>query len=134
LNATDNSGNTGTDTVNVTVVDTTPPELTVSLSPDSLWPPNHKYVQVEATVTAEDAGDPAPTITLVSVTSNEPDNGQGDGNTVNDIIIIDCYNFEFRAERSGRGVGRVYTITYQATDSAGNSVQASATVIVNHNQ
>jgi len=134
LNATDNSGNTGTDTVNVTVVDTTPPELTVSLSPDSLWPPNHKYVQVEATVTAEDAGDPAPTITLVSVTSNEPDNGQGDGNTVNDIVIIDCYNFEFRAERSGGGVGRVYTITYQATDAAGNSIQASATVTVNHNQ
>ncbi len=134
LNATDNSGNTGTDTVNVTVVDTTPPELTVSLSPDSLWPPNHKYVQVEATVTAEDAGDPAPTITLVSVTSNEPDNGQGDGNTVNDIIIIDDYNFEFRAERSGTGMGRVYTITYQATDASGNSIQASATVIVNHNQ
>lgn len=134
LNATDDSGNTGTDTVTVTVVDTTPPEVTVSVSPDSLWPPNHKYVQVEATVTAQDAGDPSPTITFILVTSSEPDNGKGDGNTVIDIVIIDDYTFEFRAERSGNGEGRVYTITYQATDASGNSAQASATVIVNHNQ
>jgi hypothetical protein len=134
LNATDDAGNTGTDTVTVTVVDTTPPEITVSVTPDSLWPPNHKYVVVEATVTAQDVGDPSPTITFVSVTSNEPDNGNGDGNTINDIVIIDNYTFKFIAERSGNGVGRVYTITYQATDAAGNSAQASATVTVNHNQ
>ena len=134
LNATDDSGNTGTDTVSVTVVDTTPPEITVSVTPDSLWPPNHKYVQVETTVTAQDAGDPSPTITFVSITSNEPDNGKGDGNTVIDMTILGDYTFEFRAERSGNGVGRVYTITYQATDAAGNSAQASATVTVNHNQ
>jgi len=133
LNATDEAGNTGSDNVTVTVVDTTPPEITVSVTPDSLWPPNHKYAQVEATVAAQDAGDPSPTIKFVSVTSNEPDNGKGDGNTVIDIAILDNYTFEFRAERSGNGVGRVYTITYQATDASGNSAQASATVTVNHN-
>jgi hypothetical protein len=133
LDATDDSGNTGTDTITVIVVDTTPPEITVSVTPDSLWPPNHKYVKVEATVTAQDAVDPSPTITLVSLTSNEPDNGKGDGNTVNDIVITDDYTFEFRAERSGNGVGRVYTITYQATDASGNSAQASTTVTVKHN-
>ena len=134
LNATDDSGNTGTDTVTVTVEDTTPPEITVSVTPDDLWPPNHKYVTVEATVTAQDAGDPSPTITFVSITSNEPDNGKGDGNTVNDIVILDDYTFEFRAERSGNNVGRVYTITYEVTDASGNSAQAYATVTVKHNQ
>jgi hypothetical protein len=134
LNATDDSGNTGTDTVTVTVVDTTPPEITVTVTPDSLWPPNHKYVQVETTVTVQDAGDPSPTVTFVSITSNELDNGKGDGNTVNDIVILDDYTFEFRAERSGNGEGRVYTITYQATDASGNTAQAFATVIVKHNQ
>jgi len=133
LNATDDSGNTGTDTVIVTVMDTAPPEIMVSVTPDSLWPPNHKYVQVKANVTAQDAGDPSPTITFVSITSNEPDNGKGDGNTVIDIAIVDDYVFEFRAERSGNGVGRFYTITYQATDAFGNSAQASATVTVKHN-
>jgi len=134
LNATDDSGHTGTDTVTVTVVDTTPPEITVSLTPDDLWPPNHKYVQVKATVTVQDAGDPSPTITFVSITSNEPDNGNGDGNTINDIVILDDYTFEFRAERSGNNVGRVYTITYEATDASGNTAQAVATVTVKHNQ
>jgi PKD repeat protein len=133
LNATDGAGNTGSDNVTVTVVDTAPPELMVSIAPDSLWPPNHKYVQVEATVTAQDVGDPSPTITFVSITSNEPDNGNGDGNTVNDITILSDYTFELRAERAGNGVGRVYTITYQATDASGNTAQASATVTVNHN-
>ena len=133
LNATDEAGNTGSDNVTVTVVDTTPPEITVSVAPDSLWPPNHKYVQVEATVTVQDVCDPSPTIAFVSITSNEPDNGIGDGNTVNDIVIVNDYTFEFRAERSGNGVGRVYTITYQATDASGNSAQASATITVAHN-
>jgi hypothetical protein len=133
LNATDEAGNTGSDNVTVTVVDTTPPEIMVSVTPDSLWPPNHKYAQVEANVTAQDICDPSPTITFVSITSNEPDNGIGDGNTVNDITILSNYTFEFRAERSGNGVGRVYTITYQATDASGNSAQASATITVDHN-
>jgi hypothetical protein len=134
LNATDDAGNTGSDNVTVTVVDTTPPEITVSVTPDSLWPPNHKCVIVEANVTVQDAVDPSPTVTFISVTSNEPDNGKGDGNTVNDIVIIDDYTFKFVAERSGMGDGRVYTITYQATDASGNSAQATATVTVDHNQ
>jgi hypothetical protein len=134
LNATDDAGNTGTDNVTVTVTDTTPPEITVTVTPDSLWPPNHKYVTVEATVTAQDAADPSPTITFVSITSNEPDNGKGDGNTVNDIVILGDFTFEFRAERSGTGEGRIYTITYQATDAHGNSAQAYATITVDHNQ
>ncbi len=33
-----------------------------------LWPPNHKYVNVEATVVANDDSDPGPTLTLLSVT------------------------------------------------------------------
>lgn len=38
-----------------------------------------------------------------------------------------------RAERSGNGLGRVYTVTYEAVDHAGNKTQASATVSVPHN-
>ena len=70
------------------------------------------------------------TLTLVSVTSNEPDNGMDDGNTVDDIVIVDDFTFDLRAERSGVGTGRVYTITYHATDACGNTTVASATVTV----
>jgi hypothetical protein len=135
LSATDDSGNTGSDTVVVTVVDTTPPEITISVTPEDLWPPNHKYVEVIITVTVYDVCDPSPTITFVSMTSNEPDNakGIGDGNTIDDMVIVDDFTFELRAERAGNGSGRIYTITYQATDASGNSAQASATVTVRHN-
>ena len=41
---------------------------------------------------------------------------------------------KLRAERAGGGSGRIYTITYQATDDCGNSVTADATVTVPHNK
>jgi hypothetical protein len=134
LGATDDSGNTGTDSVTIEAVDTTPPEINVSADPDMIWPPNHKYVDVETVVTVHDAVDPSPTLTLVSVTSNEPDNGKGDGNTTNDIEILGDTSFKLRAERSGRGQGRTYTITYRATDASGNSAEASVTITVPHNK
>jgi predicted extracellular nuclease len=112
--------------------DVTPPTLEVSVSPDMLWPANHKYVEVTATVVATDNFDPSPTITLVSVTSNEPDDGLGDGDAPNDIVILNDYTFQLRAERAGTGAGRVYTITYLATDACGNWTEASATVTVPH--
>ncbi|UCF45131.1 MAG: hypothetical protein JSW44_00365, partial [Candidatus Bathyarchaeota archaeon] len=134
LSATDDSGNTGTDTVTIEAVDTTPPEIDISADPDLMWPPNHKHVDVETVVTVYDAVDPSPTWTLVSATSNEPDNGKGDGNTINDIEILGDTMFRLRAERSGRGQGRTYTITYSATDASGNSAEASVTITVPHNK
>ena len=89
----------------VGVCETTPPELDVSVSPSTLWPPNHKYRNVTATVDVSDGVDPDPSLELVSVTSNEPDNGADDGNTVNDIVIVDDFHFKLRAERSGIGTG-----------------------------
>lgn len=134
LNATDDSGNTGTDNVTIEAVDTTPPEVNVSVDPDIMWPPNHKYVEVETVVTVYDAVDPSPRLSLVSVTSNEADNGKGDGNTTNDIVILGDTMFKLRAERSGTGEGRTYTMTYRATDASGNSAEASVTITVPHNK
>lgn len=109
----------------------TPPTLSVSVSPDSLWPSNHKYRTVEASFVTSNDG---VTVSLLSVTSNEPDNGLGDGDTPNDIVIVDNDTIQLRAERSGNGTGRIYTITYQATNSCGASVTATATVTVPHNK
>jgi hypothetical protein len=134
LSATDDSGNTGTDTVTIEAVDTTPPEISIAVDPDIMWPPNHKYADVETVVTVHDAVDPSPSLVLVSVTSNEADNGKGDGNTVNDIVIVGDTMFKLRAERSGTGQGRAYTITYRATDASGNSAEASVTITVPHNK
>jgi uncharacterized protein len=108
------------------------PTLDVSVTPDSLFPPNHKYMDVEATIAAADDFDPAPTVSLVSVTSSEPDDapGGGDGNTTNDIVIVDDDTFRLRAERHEAGSDRIYTVTYRVTDACGNSSTESATVTV----
>ncbi len=118
--------------------DITPPTISVSLTPAVLRTPNHKLVAVTADVRVSDDTDPRPRIVLVSITSNEPDNGLGDGDTPDDIqgaiFGTDDRDFLLRAERSGKGVGRRYTITYRATDAAGNSTETTATVEVPHDQ
>lgn|GEM_PF-3495826 len=109
------------------------PALTVSVTPSMLWPPNHKMATINATVTATgDCGNLS--VTLESVTSNEPDNGVDDGNTINDIqdamVGTPDYQFKVRRERSGSGTGRIYTATYKVVDGAGFSVTESATITV----
>ena len=132
LTVADGKGGTSTDTVNISIVDTTAPELNVSVTPNLLWPPNHKYVKVIPTVSMSDACVSNVKVELISATSNEPDNGLGDGDTANDIVVNTDGTISLRAERSGKGTGRVYTITYKATDLAGNVAVASATLVVPH--
>jgi len=107
------------------------PTLEITLSHDTLWPANHKYVDVTATVTSTDYYIPGPVVTLFSVTSSEVDDDGGDGSTENDIVIIDDFTFQLRAERSGTNKdGRVYTVTYKAVDVCGNVTEGTATVVV----
>ncbi len=122
------------DPVIVGICEAIPPQLDIQLSQTVLWPPNHKYVVVDALLTASDNADPDPEILLISVISNEPDNGLGDGDRPNDIVILSDTQFKLRAERSGAGTGRIYTITYQVTDDCGNSQIVEAYVTVPHNR
>jgi cysteine-rich repeat protein len=123
----------------VTVVDDTPPTVSVALDPDSLWPPNHRMVDITAMPNAADSCGAA-TVVLESITSSEPDNdtGIGDGDTVDDIQGAELgtadVEFRLRAERAGSGPGRTYTVTYTATDESGNQASAMATVVVAHDQ
>jgi len=115
--------------ITATAVCTDAPEVSVTATPSVLWAPNHQYVTVNSTVIVSNACS-AVTITLVSIESNEPDNGLGDADTDNDIVIIDDFTADLRSERSGRGTGRIYTLTYRATDAYGNTSTAEANVIV----
>jgi hypothetical protein len=139
LTVTDPGGLSSSAATQVTIQDTTPPVLSVSLSPNSLEPPNHKLIPIAATVSASDACSANVAVSLVSIVSNEPDNGTGDGDQPNDIQAIgggpvpfgtDVRSFLLRAERAGGGNGRIYTVTYSATDAAGNSTSSSAYVVV----
>lgn len=130
----DDSGNTGSATQLVTIVDTTAPTFTLALSTDMLWPPNHRMVRVTADIVVTDTCDPNPQVRLVAITSNEADEGLGDGDMPNDVqgaaFGTDDREFLLRAERSGLGTGRVYTVTYRVEDGSGNSTVRQATVKV----
>jgi hypothetical protein len=138
LAVTDLCGETGTCDAAVEVIDVTPPEITVSLNRYTLWPCNHKMVDIVATVEAADNCDADPDIILVSIDSNEPEDDGGDGETDDDIqgadFFTEDYEFQLRSERSGTRFGRVYTIVYRATDFSGNSADATVYVRVPHNQ
>jgi hypothetical protein len=140
LRVTDTFGETGLDELSVTVTDMTPPTITsFDVAPTVLWPPNHRMVDIQASLSAIDICGPTTTI-LTSVVSDEPDNaaGTGDGDTVGDIQGADAgttdLEFRLRAERSGTGDGRTYTVTYAVVDSSGNETIAQEFVQVPHDQ
>jgi hypothetical protein len=136
--ATDGSGNSASCTATVAVIDTVPPTIEVDLNRHVLWPPNHKFHDIVASVIVTDDCDPEPGFVLVSIESNESPNGRGDGNTQPDVRGDDPgtadLEFALRAERSGNGAGRVYTITYRAFDTSGNEALATAHVRVPHDR
>jgi hypothetical protein len=135
LTVDDGHGGTDTDTVSVTVGDTTPPSMgTVTASPDVLWPPNHQLVPVTVGVSVSDVCDATPICQISAVSSNEPVEGLGDGDTAPDWQVTGALTVDLRAERSGTGHGRVYTLTVQCTDASANRATTTGTVTVPHDQ
>jgi Tol biopolymer transport system component len=135
LTATDGKGGTASDEVLVNVVDTTPPSiLNTAANPTQLWPPNHKMIPIALAVTASDSCSPTTTCRIVSVSSNEPANGLGDGDAAPDWEITGNLEARLRAERAATGNGRAYVVTIQCTDASGNRLLKNAVVTVSQSQ
>jgi hypothetical protein len=132
--ATDHAGNREPALALAIRVDRSAPTLSCSVSPNRLWPPNHTLVTVRANVTVTDALSGPAGFSLASATSSEPDNGLGDGDSTNDIqgftIGTPDTTGRVRAERSARGAGRTYVLTYEGVDAAGNAARCAPVVIV----
>lgn len=116
------------------ILDNEPPQLTVSVTPTTLWPVNHQMVEITPTIVVTDNRDPNPEVTFGGVTSNEGENAIGDGNTSPDILVDANGRIFLRAERAGVGTGRVYTLTWSARDAAGNMTTRSVEVTVPHDR
>jgi photosystem II stability/assembly factor-like uncharacterized protein len=104
---------------------------TATATPNSLWPPNHQMENVTVNYTVTDN---CPVNCVLTVASNEPINGMGDGDTAPDWVIVDANHVQLRAERSGKGNGRIYTITVTCTDASGHATTKTTTVTVPKNQ
>jgi uncharacterized repeat protein (TIGR01451 family) len=116
-----------------TTVDPTPPTVSaVTADPASLWPKNHKMRDVTINYTATDSCG-AVNCQITNITSNQPVEGTGDGDTSPDWEFVDEHHVRLRAESAGGSEGRIYTITVTCTDAAGNTTIKTVEVHVGHN-
>jgi hypothetical protein len=131
LTVDDGRGGVETDTVVVTVVDNTPPRiLGVSATPNVFGAPNHQMVPVTIAVDLGGACEVNSYCTIVGVTSDEPIDGLGDGDTAPDWELTGDLSLNLRAERSAQLDGRVYTIQIECADPSGNTARSSVQVFV----
>jgi hypothetical protein len=132
LTVDDGSGAFASDRVVVTVADTDAPAITAVLAtPSIILQTNHQMVPVVVSASITDC-DSAASCRIVSVTSNEPEDGMGDGDTAPDWEITGDLTLNIRGERAGKGAGRVYTITVACTDRSGNTSSSTVRITVPH--
>jgi subtilisin-like proprotein convertase family protein len=131
--ATDAAGADASCVEMVTVADAEPPTVTgLSATPAVLWPPNHQMADVTVAYGARD--NCGAVTTTLTVSSNEPIDGTGDGDTAPDWQVVDDHHVRLRAERSGHGSGRIYTIAVTAKDSRGGTTTRTVSVWVPHDK
>jgi hypothetical protein len=99
----------------------------------SLWPPNHRFVEVGVTGVTDPDGDEV-TLEITSVTQDEPVLGEGSGHTAPDAEGLGGPLASLRAERAGGGNGRVYRVAFVARDAKGAAAQGAVTVCVPHDR
>jgi hypothetical protein len=125
--------------ISVKIIDTIAPTLSPVPSATILSPPNHKMVNITIWANASDSSG-GPVLLSAAVTSNEPQDGLGDGDMSPDwtIPIVDqttgVITLQLRAERSGSGNGRTYTVMITARDASGNFSSADVNIIVPRDQ
>ena len=108
------AGDTATCSFDVVVYDSEPPIITIENDAIELWPANHKMINVPLNY---EVYDNCGTInTEIFVYSNEEMNGLGDGNHEPDWEVVDDQNVLLRAERSGKGTGRMYYVVILIND------------------
>jgi hypothetical protein len=126
------------DDVSITVKDNMDPVVVLGEMLE-IWPPNHKYREfdlsdlvVSAVDNCGDVLDVNAVGKIVSICSDEPE--IGDDNTTDDVVIQGDSSFKVRAERQGKGNGRVYSVAFEIVDEAGNATLATGYVGVPHDQ
>lgn len=141
--ATDGLGNSGAESGSVNTatvnIDTVPPQIvSLSVSPNTIWPPNHKMVDVTISGSASDI--------LSGVTSVKGEIAD-EYSTLNIPPVARVFTatpgapvsfslpVKLEAWRNGNDPdGRVYAIHVTTTDEAGNTVISESTVLVPHDK
>lgn len=119
------------DSATLTVVNAPPVCSTAIVTPDRIWPVNHKLVPVSVGGVTDPDGDPV-TVTMTGVYQDERTDHTGDGKTCPDATGVGTAGVSLRAERSGQLDGRVYHVFFQAEDGRGGRCEGEVKVCVPH--
>jgi hypothetical protein len=118
------------ETVFIDVLNPPPVITNETATPSVLWPPNHRMASVTVDYTVVD--NCGPVAVGLQVASNEAIDGVGDGHSSPDWEVMDAHQVRLRAERSGNGAGRIYSVAITASDSANQSATRAVAVYVPH--
>lgn len=111
-------------TMRVGVDETAPTVTGLPVAGCEIWPPNGRLVTVAHVVGADALSGVASLV--VAVTANEALSA-GD-------VVVDGGTVQVRADRAGKGHGRIYTVTATVTDAAGNVTVSTGQCTVPHDQ
>lgn len=114
-----------------------PPNCEAAIaSIEEIWPPNHQWVEATILNITDPDGDLV-SIDITSITSDEPtasDKGSGGSKHAPDAQGLGSSSMQLRSERSGKGNGRIYGISFTASDPQEATCSGYVTVCVPHNQ
>jgi microsomal dipeptidase-like Zn-dependent dipeptidase len=131
VSVTDLAGNTATFTSPSVRIDKTAPVITCVADPAVIWPPNGKLIPVTVDLSLTDALSNGVSYVMTEASSNEPGAAT---DIVGFTVSGQAVRGAVRAQRDGRGTGRIYTLSYEGMDLAGNTASCSTTVTVPHNR
>jgi len=120
---------------NTPILDTTPPVISLAVTPTILWPPNGKMVPVTISGTITDAGSGVNARSANFAVHDEYHLIQPHGTIALDSAGNYSFTILLQASRNGNdGDGRRYTIRVTATDNAGNRGVKQTSVTVPHSR
>ena len=131
---------TNTPTLTPTVTPTAtptnaPPDCSAAVAaPRRLWPPNHQFVDVSITGVTDPDGDGVAALTITGITQDETPIGSSGGQVCPAVTGVGTATASLCAERNGGGDGRVYHISFRATDGRGDQCTGEVTVCVPHDE
>ena len=132
--STDRAGNTETPSSITLQIDTIAPVLTLSATPSVIWPPNNKSVNVRIDGTGTDATSGLASVSYVVTDEyGMPLSIAQRALSGNSSAWIETLAVEARRLGSDRD-GRTYTVIATLTDVAGNTTNATTTIVVPHDR
>jgi uncharacterized lipoprotein YddW (UPF0748 family) len=132
--STDRAGNSEAVKTLVVMIDKSAPSVSLSASPNRIWPPNGKMIPVTLTLNGSDAVSGLSSVSY-TITDEYGTSLSIPARSLSGNAASWTETLPVEARRSGGDLdGRLYQVTATITDAAGNTSTATTDIIVGHDQ